>query len=295
MNTFLYVSLLYLFFLYLLVPIRTVEAGRRVTNNHHNHHNHHNTIFQCDPPQNTENALYNAVSRSFYSCYFDFCKKKQYDVCHVSDDICGYDKCIKQMIEEKENPRENLPPRFAAIKLALDDNIPCSAQNLLTNYLSEISEHELNIIQTVEKLMKDDEDVRKKYLHKLDLKRQEEQKILDEKKRLEEIEADNKRYEENWLSIWIPPIITFFIVFMCSVPQKDKDLICKYMKNHISTPIKKWLYPPKRYGDNTCSCCFEETNCYTNCGHALCNGCFYGLKGNKICPTCRTEIKGVNE
>ena len=228
MNTFLYiVSFVSVIFLFLLFPIRTVEAGRRVTNNHHNH-NHHNTIFQCDPPQNTENALYNAVSRSFYSRYFDVCKEKQYDVCPVSDDICGYDKCIKQMIEEKENPRENLPPRFAAIKLALGDNVPCIAQNLLSNYLSEISEHELNIIQTVEKLMKDDEDARKKYLHILDVKRQEEKKIQEEQKRLEDIEAYNKRYEENWLSRWIVSTIFLFIISTCIIPERNQVLICKY-------------------------------------------------------------------
>jgi len=284
MNTLLYVSIVSLFSLVFLIQIRIVEAGRRVTNNHN--HNHHNTIFQCDPPQNTENALYNAVSRSFYSCYFDVCKEKQYYLCPVSDYTCGYDKCIKQMIEEKENPRENLPARFAAIKLALDDNVPCSAQNLLTNYLSEISEHELNIIQTVEKLMKDDEDARKKYLHILDVKRQEEKKIQEEQKRLEDIEAYNKRYEENWLSRWIVSTIFLFIISTCIIPERNQVLICKY--------IKKWLYSPKRYGDNMCPCCLGKTYYYTDCGHALCKPCFGALQGNKICPKCRTSITEVS-
>jgi thioredoxin-related protein len=292
MNTLLYVSLFFLVFLFLSVPFRTVEAGRRIINNHHNHHN---TIFQCDPPQNTENALYDTVIRSLYSLYSNICKEKKYDVCPVSDDTCGYDKCIKQMIEEKEKPRENLPPKFVAIKLALGDNVPCIAQNLLTNYLSEIPEHELETIQTIEKLMKDDEDVRNKHLRELDIKRQEEKKMLDEKKRLEEIEALNKRYEENWLTRWIVSSIGFFIIFMGIISQKDRDLICKYFKNYISNPIKKLFYTPKRYGDNTCPCCLEKTNSYAFCGHALCSYCFDSLKDIKKCPICSKTIDEVNE
>lgn len=307
-GSFLHLSLFYVCFLallFLLVSFRTVEAGRRVTNNHHNH-NHHNTIFQCDSPQNTENALYNAVFRSLYSRYSDVCKKKQYQVCPVSNDTCGYDKCLKQTIEEKENPRENLPARFAPINLALSDNVPCIAQNLLTNYLSEIPEHELETIQTIEKLIKDEEDVRNKHLHELELKREEEKKeekkILDEKKRLEEIEEYNKRYEETWLARWIVSTIALFMLSMCIIPErylylifKYLYLIFKYFKNHISTPIKRWLYPPKRYNDRRCPVCWHDTEDYANCGHALCYDCYKLLDSSngKKCPYCSESITEI--